>query len=54
MISNKSLFTFHETIKKCREAHDYVEKGLSKEKASKAVGVGVATLYRYIRDKKVV
>jgi transposase len=26
-----------------------VEKGISKEKAAKAVGVGIATLYRYIK-----
>ncbi|GAD03603.1 recombinase family protein [Agarivorans albus] len=38
-----------ETIQKCKEALTYVEKGLSKEKAAKAVGIGVATLYRYIK-----
>lgn len=41
-----------ETVRKCREALAYVDKGLSKEKAAKAVGIGVATLYRYIRDMK--
>ncbi|MCA2452275.1 recombinase family protein [Vibrio alginolyticus] len=38
-----------ETIKKCKEALKYVDKGMSKEKACKAVGVGIATLYRYIK-----
>lgn len=37
------------TIKKCREAIKYLDNGLSKEKAAKAAGVGVATLYRYIK-----
>lgn len=38
------------TLKKCKEALAYVEKnGMSKEKAAKAAGIGVATLYRYIQ-----
>ncbi|MEZ8453278.1 recombinase family protein [Vibrio splendidus] len=37
-----------ETEKKCQEAIGYVEQGMSKEKAAKAAGVGIATLYRYI------
>lgn len=39
------------TIKACKEAIGYVESGMSKEKAAKAVGVGVATLYRYIKTE---
>ncbi|MBM5021163.1 recombinase family protein [Vibrio parahaemolyticus] len=39
-----------ETLKKCREAMGYVDSGLSKEKAAKAAGIGVATLYRYIKE----
>ncbi len=39
-----------ETIKKCIEASGYIENGLSKEKAAKAAGVGVATLYRYLKE----
>lgn len=39
------------TIDKCDKALLYVDKGLTKEAASKAVGVGIATLYRYIKDK---
>ncbi len=38
-----------ETIKKCKEALSYIENGMSKEKSAKAVGIGIATLYRYIR-----
>ncbi|HIF9548971.1 TPA: recombinase family protein [Photobacterium damselae] len=40
------------TIKKCEAALKDIEKGLSKEKAAKANGVGIATLYRYIKDNK--
>lgn len=39
------------TIKKCKEALGYVEAGMPKEKAAKAAGVGIATLYRYIKLK---
>lgn len=39
------------TIKKCKEALGYVDGGMSKEKAAKAVGIGVATLYRYIKEQ---
>ena len=38
-----------ETLKACKAALIDVEKGLSKEKAAKANGIGVATLYRYIK-----
>ncbi|WEM41001.1 recombinase family protein [Photobacterium sp. DA100] len=40
------------TIQACQAAMADIEKGLSKEKAAKANGIGVATLYRYIRDTK--
>jgi len=36
---------------KCKEASDYIATGLSKEKAAKAAGVGIATLYRYLNKK---
>jgi DNA invertase Pin-like site-specific DNA recombinase len=39
------------TEKKCAEAIGYINKGMSKEKAAKAAGVGVATLYRYIKEQ---
>ncbi|MGF1755354.1 recombinase family protein [Vibrio makurazakiensis] len=39
------------TTKKCEEALGYVENGMSKEKAAKAAGVGIATLYRYIKTQ---
>lgn len=39
------------TIDKCKEAISLIDgMGYSKEKASKASGVGVATLYRYIKS----
>jgi DNA invertase Pin-like site-specific DNA recombinase len=38
-----------ETLRKCKSAMEDVAKGLSKEKAAKANGVGIATLYRYIK-----
>lgn len=40
-----------ETIKKCEDALRDIDKGLSKAKAAKANGVGIATLYRYIKQK---
>ena len=40
------------TLDKCKEALRYVDSGMSKEKAAKAVGVGIATLYRYIKESK--
>ncbi|MEZ8306676.1 recombinase family protein [Vibrio splendidus] len=40
-----------ETEKKCKEALEYVDSGMSKEKAAKAAGIGVATLYRYIKNQ---
>jgi len=39
------------TTKACKEAVGYVGNGMSKEKAAKAAGVGVATLYRYIKTQ---
>ncbi|EHR5760998.1 MULTISPECIES: recombinase family protein [Vibrio] len=38
------------TLDKCKEALKYVDTGMSKEKAAKAAGVGIATLYRYIKE----
>ena len=38
------------TIKACKAALLDIDKGLSKEKAAKANGVGIATLYRYIKE----
>jgi len=40
------------TVKACKAALEYINKGLSKEAAAKAAGVGVATLYRYIKEYK--
>lgn len=40
------------TVKACKAALEYTDKGLSKEAAAKAAGVGVATLYRYIKEYK--
>lgn len=40
------------TIKACEDALKLLDKGLTKEQASKAVGIGVATLYRFIKSKK--
>ncbi|HHC7402489.1 TPA: recombinase family protein [Vibrio parahaemolyticus] len=40
------------TIDACQKAMEYLGKGLSKEAAAKAAGIGVATLYRWIRDNK--
>jgi DNA invertase Pin-like site-specific DNA recombinase len=37
------------TIDKCIKAIGFINKGLSKEASAKAAGVGVATLYRYIK-----
>lgn len=39
------------TIKKCESALVDISNGLSKEKAAKANSVGIATLYRYIKQK---
>lgn len=39
-----------ETIRKCKSALADVERGLSKEKAAKANNIGIATLYRYIKE----
>lgn len=43
-----------ETIDKCLTALTYVDKGLSKKAAAKAAGIGVATLYRYIKENKAI
>lgn len=40
------------TIKKCKEAIEYIKNGMSKEKSARAAGVGIATLYRYIKSEK--
>lgn len=40
------------TIDACIRALEYVDKGLTKEAAAKAAGVGKATLYRYIKEDK--
>lgn len=39
------------TVKKCKAAMADIEKGFSKEKAAKANNIGIATLYRYIKDQ---
>jgi DNA invertase Pin-like site-specific DNA recombinase len=39
-----------ETIKKCNKAIEYINQGLSKEAAARGAGVGVATLYRYLKQ----
>jgi DNA invertase Pin-like site-specific DNA recombinase len=39
------------TALKCKEAIGYIENNMSKEKAAKAAGVGIATLYRYIKEQ---
>lgn len=38
------------TIDKCQHAQRLLAKGITKEEAAKAAGVGVATLYRYIKQ----
>jgi DNA invertase Pin-like site-specific DNA recombinase len=40
-----------ETIKKCNKAIEYINQGLSKEAAARGAGVGVATLYRFLKQK---
>ncbi|WP_299692313.1 recombinase family protein [uncultured Vibrio sp.] len=47
----KGKQTNPKTILKCKEALEYVDSGMSKEKAAKAVGIGIATLYRYIKQE---
>lgn len=39
------------TIAKCEKAITLISKGLTKEQAAKASDVGVATLYRFIKQK---
>jgi DNA invertase Pin-like site-specific DNA recombinase len=38
-----------ETVKKCERALKLIDQGISKEKASRAESIGIATLYRYIK-----
>ncbi|HDY7965578.1 TPA: recombinase family protein [Vibrio vulnificus] len=40
------------TIAKCKAALKDIDQGFTKEKAAKANGVGIATLYRYIKENK--
>ncbi|WIH28515.1 recombinase family protein [Photobacterium damselae] len=40
------------TVRNCEAALKDIAMGLSKEKAAKANGVGIATLYRYIKESK--
>ncbi len=40
------------TIAKCKAALNDIGKGFTKEKAAKANGIGVATLYRFIKENK--
>lgn len=40
------------TVKACMKAMEYLDMGLSKEAAAKSVGIGVATLYRWIKDNR--
>lgn len=37
------------TVAKCKQALEYMERGLTKEAAANAAQVGIATLYRYIK-----
>lgn len=41
-----------DTIKKCKRALELVTTGSTKQEAAAAVGVGIATLYRYIKETK--
>lgn len=40
------------TLKACEDAVALLNKGLTKEQASKAVGIGVATLYRFLKTNR--
>ena len=40
------------TVAKCKAALIDIENGLSKEKAAKANGIGIATLYRFIKAEE--
>lgn len=40
------------TVKACKAALEYISKGLTKEASAKAAGIGVATLYRHIKEAK--
>lgn len=42
-----------ETIKKCQRALELSDSGSTKIEAAKAVGIGVATLYRYIKESNI-
>lgn len=39
------------TVDKCKEALSYIANGMSKKKAAKAAEIGIATLYRYIKEQ---
>ncbi|MCU7976267.1 recombinase family protein [Shewanella sp. SW36] len=39
-----------DTVKRCQRAVELVNSGLTKEEAARATGVGVATLYRFIKS----
>jgi len=39
------------TTKACEKAVEHLKKGLSKEEAARAAKVGVATLYRYLKEQ---
>ncbi|ENV0923265.1 recombinase family protein [Vibrio parahaemolyticus] len=42
-----------DTVAKCKEALEMIaDLGYSKEKAAKRAGVGIATLYRFIKEKR--
>lgn len=38
-------------VKACKSAISLLDKGLTKEQAAKVAGIGVATLYRYIKEQ---
>ncbi|WP_122081900.1 recombinase family protein [Vibrio coralliirubri] len=40
------------TTKACKDAVALLNRGLTKEQASKAVGIGVATLYRFLKARE--
>jgi len=41
------------TVEKCKRAMELINSSkMTKEEASRAVGLGVATLYRYIKESK--
>ncbi|TDM55488.1 recombinase family protein [Aliivibrio fischeri] len=40
------------TVKACKSAMEDIERGLSKQKAANANGIGIATLYRWIKQEE--